>query len=50
MKMSFVLNCGVYLKAESGFVSIQIQDMFKNGKPYIVLKTLKGFNIKKLFL
>ena len=26
---------------------IQIQDMFENGKPDIVLKTVKGFNIKK---
>ena len=26
---------------------IQIQDMFKNGKPDIVLKTVKGFNIKR---
>ena len=26
---------------------IQIQDMFENGKPDIVLKTFKGFNLKK---
>ena len=26
---------------------IQIQDMFENGKPDIVLKTVKGFNIKR---
>ena len=26
---------------------IQIQDMFQNGKPDIVLKTGKGFNIKR---
>jgi len=25
----------------------QIQDMFENGKPDIVLKTVKGFNIKR---
>ena len=25
---------------------IQIQDMFENGKPDIVLKTVQGFNIK----
>ena len=29
---------------------IQIQDMFENGKPDIVLKTVKGFNLKKLLL
>ena len=37
---------------ESGFclenaTMIQIQDMFGNGKPDIVLKTVKGFNIKR---
>ena len=26
---------------------IQIQDMFENGKPDIVLKTVKGFHIRK---
>ncbi len=26
---------------------IQIQEMFKNGKPDIVLKTVKGFDIKR---
>ena len=26
---------------------IQIQDMFENGKPDIVLKTVKGFHIKR---
>ena len=28
---------------------IQIQDMFENGKPGIVLKTVKGFNTKHSF-
>ena len=28
---------------------ISIQDMFENGKPDIVLKTVKGFNIKNSF-
>ena len=37
-------------KRESGFclenaTMIQIQDMFENGKPDIVLKTVKGFHI-----
>jgi len=26
---------------------IKIQDMFENGKPDIVLKTVKGFNIER---
>ena len=39
-------------KRESGFclenaTMIQIQDMFENGKPDIVLKTVKGSIIKK---
>jgi len=29
--------------------TIQIQDMFENGKPGIVLKTIKGFNINNFF-
>ena len=29
---------------------IQIQDMFQNGKPDIVLKTVKGFKIKELLI
>ena len=50
--MSFVLNCGLYLKTGKDFclenaTLIQIQDMFENGKPDIVLKTVKGFNIKR---
>ena len=28
---------------------IPIQDMFENGKPGIVLKTIKGFNINNFF-
>ena len=39
-------------KRESGFclenaTMIQIQDMFENGKPGIVLKTVKRLNIKR---
>ena len=39
-------------KQESGFclenaTMFQIQDMFENGKPVIVLKTAKRFNIKR---
>ena len=39
-------------KRESGFclekaTMIQIQDMFEDGKPDIVMKTVKGFNIKR---
>ena len=39
-------------KRESGFclenaIMVQIQDMFENVKPDIVLKTAKGFNIKR---
>ena len=53
MKVNFVLNCGFILKnGKVGVVSktrlmIQIQDMFENGKPDIVLKMVKGFNIKR---
>ena len=48
--MSFVMNCGLYSKTGKRGLSqnktmIQIQDMFENGKPDIVLKTVKGFNI-----
>ena len=54
MKVSFVLNCGLYSNRKAGFVSktqqFQIQDMFENGKPNIVLKTVKIFNIKELVL
>ena len=50
MKVSFVY---IYTqKRESGFclenaTMIQIQDMFENGKPGIVLKTVKRLNIKR---
>jgi len=52
MKVSLVLNWGLYSKRESGFclengTMIQIKDMFENGKPDIVMKTIKGFNIKR---
>ena len=51
MKVSFGLNCGLYSNSKVGFISktqqFQIQDMFENGKPDIVLKTVKRFNIKR---
>ena len=49
MKVSFVLNCGLYSKTGFDYVSnlVQIQDMFENGKPDVVLKTVKRFNIKR---
>ena len=42
-------------KRESGFchenaTRIQIQDMFENGKPNIVLKTVEGFNTTFIIL
>ena len=53
MKVSFVLNCDLYTqKRENGFslenaTMFQIHDLFQNGKPVIVLKTVKRFNIKR---
>ena len=53
MKVSFVLNCDLYTqKRENGFslenaTMFQIYNMFQNGKPDIVLKTVKRFNIKR---
>ena len=52
MKVSFVLNCGLYSKTGKGVclenaTMFQIQDMFEKGKPDIVLKTVKGFFLKK---
>ena len=43
---------GYTQKRESGFClenakMIKIQDMFENGKPDIVLKAVKGFNIER---
>ena len=43
---------GYTQKRESGFSlenakMFKIQDMFENGKPDIVLKTVKGFNIER---
>ena len=52
MKVSFVLNCGLYSKTGNWVLSrkrdnmFQIQDMFENRKPDIVLKTVKKFNLK----
>ena len=49
MKVLIVLNCGLYSKTGKWVLSqkmVQIQDIFKNGKPNIVLKTVMGFNIK----
>ena len=53
MKVSFVLN--YTQKRESGVclehaTMIQIQDMFENGKPNIVLKTVEGFNTTFIIL
>ena len=52
MKVSFVFNCGLYSKREVGFclenaTMFPIQDMFENGIPDIVLKTVKRFNIRR---
>ena len=50
MKVVIVLNCGLYSKTGKWVLSrkmVQIQDIFKNGKPNIVLKTVKSFNIKR---
>ena len=55
MKMSFVPKRDYTQKQESWVClknatmhMIQIQDMFENGKPDIVLKTVKGFKIKSI--
>ena len=56
MKVSFVLKGGLYLKTGKWVLSrkrdnmFKIPDMFENGKPDIVLKTVKRFNIKELLL
>ena len=54
MKVSFVMIVDIYSKRENGFcleiaTMFQIQDMFENGTPDIVLKTVKRFNIKNSF-
>ena len=54
MKVSFVLNCGLYSKTGKGVclenaTMFQIQDVFENLKPDIVLKTVKRFNIKNSY-
>ena len=51
----FCSELRILLKWESGFclenaTMIQIQDMFENEKPDIVLKTVKGFNKKTPFI
>ena len=49
--MSFVLNCGLCSKTGKWVLSRKrdndSKDMFENGKPDIVLKTVKGFYKKK---
>ena len=51
MKVNFVFNCGLYSKTGKRVLSrkrdnmFKIPDMFENGKPDIVLKTVKRFNI-----
>ena len=53
MKVSFVLNytqkreSGVCLENPTMIQILQIQEMFENGKPDIILKTVKRFNIKR---
>ena len=51
MKMSFVTNWGLYSKTGKWVLSrkrdiamVQIQDMFENGKPDIVLTNGQGFS------
>ena len=51
IKVIFVLNSGLYSKMGKWVLThditmIIIQDMYENGKPDIVLKTVKGFKIK----
>ena len=45
MKLSFAVNCLILKNGKVGFsenaTMIQIQDMFENGKPDIVLKNVK---------
>ena len=56
MKVSFVLKGGLYLKTGKWVLSrkrdnmFKIPDMFENGKPDIVLKTVKRFNIKRTLI
>ena len=56
MKVSFVLNCGLCSKVgkwvfsrKGNITMFPIQDIFENGKPDIVLKTVKRFNMKNSF-
>ena len=47
-ELRFILKNGkVGFVSETRHAMIQIQDMFENGKPDIVLKTVKGINIKR---
>ena len=51
MRVSFVLNCGLYSKTGKWVLSrkrdnVLNQDMFENGKPNIVLKTVKSFTTR----
>ena len=43
MKVSFILNCGLCSKTGKWVLSRKRE----NGKPDIVLKTVKGFDIKR---
>ena len=50
--MNSILNWGLYSKTGKcvsleNATMIQIQDIFENGKPDIVLKTVMGFDIKR---
>ena len=52
MKVSFVLNCGLYSKTGKWVLSrkrdnISNSGYVRNGKPNVVLKTVKRFNIKR---
>ena len=53
MKVNLVLNCGLYSKMGKWGLSRKRDNVlnsgyvFENGKPDIVFKTVKGFNIKR---
>ena len=53
MKVSFVLNCGLGSRIGNWGLSSKRDNVlnsgyvFENGKPDIVFKTVKGFNIKR---
>ena len=54
MNVSFVLKCGLYSKTGKWGLSRKRDNVsnsvYENGKPDIVLKTVKRFNIKELFV